>query len=164
MRFKSRTAGLFVLFFVSATFLVFMLSTTSAAQTMSKGAQGKTEKEHAQKSRGGGGPDANIKSDSEKNDPGKQVPAPAAKGGEKTKGSGPGSCAVIFDNRSSWYIRLYIDGAYRGTIAPWGDSYAYTGSGTTQLYAAAVFNDGSSYTWGPRSASCYGTFTWQLFP
>ena len=163
MRTKFTTAGLLVLLFLAATFLGPMSPDTTAAQTKKAGAaKGKGDKDHAQKGRGAGGADQNIKSDSDANDPGKQMPAPGAKGGEKSKGQG--DCAVVIDNRSAWYIRIYIDGTYRGTIAPWGDSYAYTGAGETQLYAVAIFTDGSRYTWGPRSVGCYGRYTWQLFP
>lgn len=163
MRSKSTTAGLLVLLFLAATLLGPMSTDSTAAQTKKPGAaKGKVDKDHAQKGRGAGGADANIKNDSDANDPGKQMPAPGAKGGEKSKGAG--DCAVVIDNRSAWYIRIYVDGTYRGTIAPWGDSYCYTGAGDTLLYAVATFTDGSRYTWGPRAVGCYGSYTWQLFP
>jgi hypothetical protein len=163
MRSKFTTAGLLVLLFLAATFLGPMSPDTTAAQTKKAGAaKAKVEKDHAQKSRGAGGADENIKNDSDANDPGKQMPAPGAKGGEKSKGQA--SCAVVVDNRSAWYIRIYVDGTYRGTIAPWGDSYCYTGAGDTQLYAVATFTTGEKFTWGPRVVSCYNRYTWQLFP
>lgn len=163
MRSKSTTAGLLVLLFLVATFLGSMSPDTTAAQTKKAGAaKAKVDKDHAQKSRGAGGADENIKNDSDANDPGKQMPAPAAKGGEKSKGQD--ACAVVIDNRSAWYIRIYVDGTYRGTIAPWGDSYCYTGAGETQLYAVATFTTGEKYTWGPRTVGCFGRYTWQLFP
>jgi len=164
MRSKSTTAGLLVLLFLAATFLGSTLSGTTAAQTAGKkaaGAKGKIEKVHAQKSRGGGA-DENIKSDSDVNDPDKPMPAPGVKGGEKSKGQG--DCAVIVDNRTGWYVRIFVDGTYRGTIAPWGDSYCYTGAGITRLYALAPFPDGSRFTWGPGNVNCYGKYTWQLNP
>ncbi len=165
MRSKFTTAGVLVTLFLATAFLGPILSGTTAAQTTAKkagAAKGKkVEKAHAQKSRGGGGADQNIKSDSDANDPDKPMPAPGNKGGEKSKGQS--SCAVIIDNRTGWYIRIYVDGTYRGTVAPWGDSYCYTGAGGTQLYAVATFPDGSRYTWGPSTVNCYGSFTWQLF-
>jgi hypothetical protein len=163
MRSKFTTASLLALLFMAATFLGPMSSSTTAGQTSGKkAAQSKTEKDHAQKGRGAGGADSNIKNDSDANDPSKQMPAPGAKGGEK--GKGQGDCVVVLDNRSPWYIRIYVDGNYRGTIAPWGDSYCYTGAGETLLYAVAPFTDGTKYTWGPRSVSCFGRYTWQLYP
>ena len=165
MRSKSTTAGLLASLFLTATFLGPMLSSTTAAQTTKKAgaAKGKkVEKVHAQKGKGGGGADANIKNDSDANDADKQMPAPGNKGGEKSKGQS--SCAVIVDNRTGWYVRIYVDGTYRGTIAPWGDSYCYTGAGGTQLYGVATFTSGERFTWGPGVVSCYGSYTWQLHP
>lgn len=163
MRSKSTTAGLLVLLFLAATFLGPMSSDTTAAQAQKPAAgKGKLDKDYAQKGKGAAGADENIKSDSDVNDPAKQMPAPGAKGGEKSKGQG--ACAVVIDNRSAWYIRIYVDGTYRGTIAPWGDSYCYTGAGNTLLYAVATFTDGSRFTWGPRTVGCFSRYTWQLFP
>ena len=163
MRSKSTTAGLLVLLFLAATLLGSMSSETTAAQAKKPGAaRAKMDKDHAQKGKGAGGADENIKNDSDANDPGKQMPGPGTKGGEKSKGQG--DCAVVIDNRSALYIRIYVDGTYRGTIAPWGDSYCYTGAGNTLLYAVATFTDGSRFTWGPRTVGCYGKYTWQLFP
>ncbi|MEK6324976.1 MAG: hypothetical protein AABN33_25320 [Acidobacteriota bacterium] len=164
MRSKSTTAGLLASLFLAATFMGPMLSSTTAAQTPKKAgaAKGKVEKVHAQKSRGGGGADENIKSDSDANDPGKQMPAPGNKGGEKSKGAG--DCAVVVDNRTGWYVRIFVDGTYRGTIAPWGDAYCYTGAGSTRLYAVATFTTGERFTWGPGNVNCYGRYSWQLHP
>lgn len=165
MRHKSTTAGTLASLFLVATFLGSMLSGTTVAQTSGKkagAAKGKVEKVHAQKGKGGGGADENIKNDSDANDPDKQMPAPGNKSGEKSKGQS--SCAVVVDNRTGWYVRIYVDGIFRGTIAPWGDAYCYTGAGGTKLYAVATFTDGSRFSWGPGIVTCYGSYTWQLFP
>jgi len=165
MRPKFITAGLLATLFLAATFVGPMLSGVSIAQTTAKKAapaKPKIGKVHAQKSRGGGGADENIKSDSDANDPNKQMAAPANKGGERARGMD--ACAVVVDNRTGWYVRIFVDGTYRGTIAPWGDAYCYTGAGTTKLYAVAPFTDGSKYTWGPGNVECYGRYTWQLYP
>lgn len=37
-------------------------------------------------------------------------------------------------------------------------------SAAVQLYAVADFTDGSQKTWGPRVASCSGSYTWGLYP
>jgi hypothetical protein len=164
MRPKFITAGLLASLFMAATFVGPLLSSVSSAQTTAKksgSAQPKIGKVHAQKSRGGGA-DENIKSDSDANDANKPVAAPANKGGERSKGVD--ACAVVVDNRTGWYVRIFVDGTYRGTIAPWGDAYCYTGAGTTKLYAVAMFSDGSRYTWGPGNVECYGRYTWQLYP
>ena len=106
-------------------------------------------------------PDENIKTMRGANVPGAKVPAPAAKGGAATRG---GVCAVHFDNRTSLYIDMYLDGNYRGTLSPWGDSYPLVGCGETRLYAKANFTDGSSLSWGPVTADLNGVYTWRLNP
>ena len=162
MRSKSTTASLLSLLFLAASVFGPMSSYTTAAQKTAAPAKGKqVEKTHAEKGRGGG-PDQNIKNDSEANDPNKPAPAPGNKGGEKARGAG--ACQVVLDNRTGWYVHIFVDGTNRGTIGPWGDAYCYTGSGATVLYAIATFTDGSRFTWGPRTVNCYDSFTWQLFP
>lgn len=164
MKRRFAIAGLVTFAFLTVTSLSTSFNSAAAGQTAKKGAtqsKGKVGKVHAEKGRGGG-TDENIKSDSDANDPGKQMPAPGNKGGEKSKGAG--DCAVIVDNRTGWYVRIFVDGTYRGTIAPWGDAYCYTGAGSTRLYAVATFTDGGRFTWGPGIVTCYGRYTWQLFP
>jgi hypothetical protein len=99
------------------------------------------------------GEDPNIKSDTETNDPKSNLAAPEQKGGAKTRGGG--YCEVRFDNRTRWFVKLFVDGVYRGTLSPFGDSIAYTGAGATRVYARAEFDDGSYLYWGPSDYSCY---------
>jgi hypothetical protein len=99
------------------------------------------------------GEDPNIKSDTETNDPNSDLAAPEQKGGAKTRGGG--YCEVRFDNRTRWFVKLYVDGIYRGTLSPFGDSIAYTGAGATRVYARADFTDGNYLYWGPSDYSCY---------
>lgn len=51
--------------------------------------------------------DPNIKEGDDTNDPDAQMDAPPSKGGATTRGGG--YCEVQFDNRTPWYIRLYVD-------------------------------------------------------
>lgn len=139
------------------------LSSSLAGQAAKKGAtqsKGKVGKVHAEKGRGGG-TDENIKNDTRTNDPSKPAPAPPDKGGERAKGQS--SCAVVVDNRTGFYVDIYVDGSFRGTVGPWGDAYCYTGAGSTRLYGVATFSDGSRLTWGPSTVTCYGRYTWQLY-
>ncbi len=131
------------------------------ARTKGKSVKARVEQTKAEKGRGTG-PDTNIKNDQDKNDPNSPRPAPANKGGEKAKGAGPATCQVKFDNSTGYYIRVYVDGTYRGTMDPWGDYSLYTGSGSTDLYAVAVFTDGTRLTWGPKAVSCSGLYSWRL--
>jgi hypothetical protein len=112
-----------------------------------------------QKSRGDA-KDENIKSKSDVNKASAPAPAPAEKGGEKSRG---GSCQVHFDNATPWKIQIYVDGQYQGMVGAYGDAteWYYGTAGT--LYGKADFDDGSSLTWGPQRAICVnGHFRYRL--
>lgn len=128
-------------------------------------AAGKKEVVATKAQAGTAGTDANVKSDSEKNNPNMQAPAPPGKGGRK-RGAGPIPCGLHIDNRTPWLARIYVDGNYRGTISQYGDLVGLTGNGPTSLYAVAPFDDGSEKTWGPRIFNCSAgsSYTWQLTP
>ena len=107
----------------------------------------------AQKSRGAG-EDENIKVKQGKNEPeAPGEPAPAEKGGEKTRG---GACRVHFDNSTPWYVSVYVDGAYQGQVGPYGDAVEYYGGSSGTIYARADFTDGTFVYWGPQHAVCAG--------
>ncbi len=157
---------------IALAFCLVFIGTPSLAQE--KGAQAKpqaatnvTDTKAAQ-SRGAESADPNIKAASAVNQPGaKPAPAPPAKGGPKTRGAGqPLFCEVHVDNRTDLFIKVYIDGTYRGMMDKWGDLFDYTISGRTQLYARADFTDGSYKYWGPSVVNCPddGTYTWRLHP
>jgi hypothetical protein len=92
-----------------------------------------------------------------------KAPMPADKGG-KTRGAGPLPCGVHIDNRTSWFIRIYVDGDYKGTVNQYGDLTGITGNGPTSVYAVALFDDGSEKYWGPHVFDCEAgaTYTWRL--
>ena len=112
--------------------------------TVLKGSKGEASR--------GGEADANIKMGKETNDASVQMDAPPSKGGAVSRGGG--YCEVQFDNRSRWYIKVYVDGNYRGTLSPYGDAVVYALPGSTTVYARADFDDGTFYTWGPSNYSC----------
>lgn len=117
--------------------------------------QGKTAKTVEIKSTRGTikrGADKNIKKAETANDPKAKIDAPAAKGGGTTRGGG--GCRVEIDNSTQWYVKVYVDGIFRGTMDPWGDSYVYVYPGDTTIYARADFTDGSYKYWGPRTSYC----------
>lgn len=111
------------------------------------------------KGRGAATADANIKTHRGANDPAANVPAPAAKSGEKAAAAG---CVVHIDNRTTLNIDVYLDGAFRGTIGAWGDLYRTVICGGTRFYARADFTDGSYSSWGPNVETVLGTYTWRL--
>lgn len=104
----------------------------------------------AQRARGTGA-DENIKKDSVLNDPAVKPPAPAAKGGEKTRGI---LCGVLLDNWTPWYVKFYVDGVHWGAAGPWGEVSGLAFAGGTRAYARADFTDGTVYSWGPQVFNC----------
>jgi hypothetical protein len=98
------------------------------------------------------GADPNIKSDKQTNDPTDKTEAPEAKGGPRSRGGS--GCRVQLDNRTRYIIKVYVDGYYRGTMSPYGDSYVYVAPGETKVYARADFDDGSYSYWGPKYYDC----------
>ncbi len=108
-----------------------------------------------------GAKDENIKKDRQPNSLNSKVEAPPDKGGPKTRSA---ACHIHIDNRTKWYIDIYTDGDYRGQVSPYGDSTGYVGCGSTTFYGKALFDDGSSKTWGPQVFYVDGNFTWHLWP
>lgn len=96
--------------------------------------------------------DPNITSDSQVNDPNAKIDPPPAKGGPASRGGA--ACEVRFDNSTKLYIKVYIDGKYRGTIGPYDDAIGYAYPGETRVYARADFDDGTYVYWGPKTYDC----------
>jgi len=96
--------------------------------------------------------DPNIISDSPVNDPNAKIDPPPAKGGPVSRGGA--ACEVRFDNSTKLFIKVYIDGKYRGTIGPYDDAIGYAIPGETRVYARADFDDGSYVYWGPKTYDC----------
>lgn len=108
------------------------------------------------------GANPNIKTRRAPNDATRIAKAPVEKGGAATKGA-YGSVSV--DNWTGYYIDIYMDGDYIGTVSPWGEASGTFPTGTHTLYAYAEFSDGSSLEWGPRTVRVTsGGYTWKLTP
>jgi hypothetical protein len=143
------------------TLLVITLLTAGAGAAQAQQPQAKVAENKAERSRGAGA-DPNVKADRAPNHEGATAaPAPAAKGGERTRG---GVSVVHVDNWTQWYIDVYMDGTFCGSMGPWGDTYCYVGSGNTTMYARALFDDGTILKWGPRVDYVDGAYTWKLNP
>jgi hypothetical protein len=147
MKVKVTTSAVLLLFLVLAIVVPGSLSSAQGQKPKPKVIELKAQKPTTR------GDDSNVKDDKETNDPNSQLAAPEQKGGAKTRGGG--SCEVRFDNRTRWFVKLYVDGTYRGTISPYGDGVAYTGAGSTRVYARAQFDTGDYLYWGPSDYSCY---------
>ncbi len=129
-----------------------------------KAATGKEVVNEKAKTGKAGAADTNIKHDSDKNDPKAKLAPPPEKGGPKTRGAGPYRCGIHVDNHTAWIVRTYVDGIYAGAVNRYGDIAGITGNGPTTLYAVAVFDDGSTRTWGPHLFNCSAgdIYTWRL--
>jgi hypothetical protein len=153
---------------ITLVLAVLIVMTAAMLGTPKAFAQGKAVGKATDKAQGsrGAGEDPNIKQDKQSatNDPAKETPAPPKKGGAKTRGYL--DCWVTADNYTPWWIDIYIDGTYRGQVAPWGGGTVDAGSGGTTVYGRAVFTSGAVKTWGPRQFQCSpnGDFTWRLDP
>lgn len=114
--------------------------------------------------KGQAGSDPHVKSDSANNPEHPKVPAPPSKGGPKSRGLN-GTCNIHVDNRTPYYITFYFDGNPAGALGPWGDLMPNITQGVAEIYAKAVFTNGSVLTFGPRDLRCTGgDFTWTLTP
>ena len=89
----------------------------------------------------------------------KPVPAPAAKGGKKTKAP---TFGIHIDNRTAHYVDVYIDNTYRGTVGPWGDSYYYTESPTAAIYCES--EDGGIACDHGQAKPSPGSYTIRIYP
>jgi hypothetical protein len=88
--------------------------------------------------------------------------APPHKGGEQPRG-GQGTCDVHFDNRTPWWIHLWVDGEYEGLMPPWGDVYTWAIAGRTRLAGRADFDSGASLTWATTvNCPAGGIYNWRL--
>ena len=167
---KLKLMGLFMLVSLIWAGTLFLQGVSAQDKPAAKEQTGaKTAKIEADKAKQAeaGAADTNVKTDAATNSKaGPAAPAPPDKGGEKGKGMGPGYVEVVFNNYSPWYVKCYVDGNYRGTVAPWGALDFPTGNGPTLLYARADFDDGSSYRWGPHQFYYYSgnRYQWRLNP
>lgn len=153
---KTIRAGLFALGLTAATLLA---STDANAQaTATKRQAGATS--NSTRTRGGGA-DANVRRDEAPNAVNKAAtPEPAGKSTRGASAVEPGQ--ICIDSRVDLYVKIYVDGSFVGTVSPWGDACGYYGSGDHQLYARAVFTDGSYSSWGPVTGNSSSGFRWTI--
>ena len=92
----------------------------------------------------------------------KNNPAPE----DKSRGNvyGPDYSDVVVDNWTGYYIDIYVNGNYRGSVSPWDKRVTWAIPGTNTLYAKAVFDDGSYLYWGPKVTYTGYQYTWRLNP
>lgn len=80
--------------------------------------------------------------------------------GEKTRGI---MRTLHVDNRTGYWINVYIDGHYVRNVGPYGDGHIYVGQSayeTTHLYAYAP---GTSVYWRTHVSRAVGDYIWRLW-
>jgi hypothetical protein len=152
---------------ITAVLIAVFVALTSLAYAQAGGGQraqsGTTVETKGVVSRGAAAQDPNIKTPRSTNKAA-QKPAPPNKGGSQPTTRGVAVCTVVVDNWTGYWIDIYVDSDYSGTVNPWGDGYTYAIAGGTRLYGKATLDNGSTITWGPRNVDCppNGTYTWKL--
>lgn len=48
------------------------------------------------------------------------------------------SCVITLDNYTGYYIKVYVDGNYKGTLDAWGGGTVTVGNGFTTVYCVTV--------------------------
>jgi hypothetical protein len=67
-------------------------------------------------------------------------------------------CTVKFDNWTGLYIKIYVDGNYKGILDPWDKGSVTVGSGYTKIYCVST---GGSREWN-ADGNCDGGYTYTL--
>ncbi len=69
-----------------------------------------------------------------------------------------GSCTIAFSNNTGYYVKVYVDGNYKGTLAPYESGSVTVYSGYTTIYCITT---GGTYDWS-AAGNCDGTYTYNL--
>lgn len=96
----------------------------------------------------------NIKISAPDNDK-NPLPGSKKKGNAKANGK---ECEIIFDNYTGYFIEVYIDGIYKGTVGEWGTLYVTVRGGYTKIYALTT---GGTKEWNAEG-NCEGNYVWKL--
>jgi hypothetical protein len=69
-----------------------------------------------------------------------------------------GSCTVSFSNSTGYYVKIYVDGNYKGTLAPYESGTVTVTSGYTTVYCITT---GGTYDWSAQG-SCDGSYSFDI--
>jgi len=69
-------------------------------------------------------------------------------------------CIIYFDNYSGLYIKVYVDGYYKGTISPYGAMNVSAPDGYTEVY---LISAGGTRDWEVNGGCCNGRYTYSLY-
>lgn len=69
-----------------------------------------------------------------------------------------GSCTIAFSNSTGYYVKVYVDGNYKGTLGPYESGTVTVYSGYTTIYCITT---GGTYDWS-AAGNCDGSYTYNL--
>lgn len=69
------------------------------------------------------------------------------------------ACAIYVNNHRGYYVEVYIDGYYYGTVAPYGAYTFYPGDGWTSIYCETT----NGLLWWSNTGSCYSWNSFDLY-
>jgi hypothetical protein len=75
---------------------------------------------------------------------------------EKERGA---YCGIDFKNYTGYYIDIYVNGYYKGTLGPWADGSVTVYSGYTTIYCITT---GGTLEWSD-AGGCDYYFTYKLY-
>ncbi len=75
---------------------------------------------------------------------------------EESKTGKNRACAIYVNNHRGYYVDVYMDGYYYGTVAPYGAYTFYPGDGWTKIYCETT----NGLYWWSDQGSCY---SWNSF-
>ncbi|TCC91563.1 hypothetical protein EZ428_07305 [Pedobacter frigiditerrae] len=68
------------------------------------------------------------------------------------------ACSVKFDNYTGLYVKVYVDGYYKGTVSPWSAGTVTVGDGYTTIYCVSA---GGTREWN-ASGDCRTSYVYTL--
>ncbi|MEO7922561.1 MAG: hypothetical protein ABIR30_02700 [Chitinophagaceae bacterium] len=78
---------------------------------------------------------------------------------DKVEAKPRGLCSIYFDNYCGLYVKVYVDGYYRGTISPYGAMTMNVEGGYTEIYIISI---GGTGDW-EATGNCRGSYTYSLY-
>ncbi len=70
-----------------------------------------------------------------------------------------GTCSIYFSNYTGFYVKVYVDGYYKGTMSPYGYMSVYVGDGYTTYYCITA---GGTYEWS-GDGDCRSAYSVSLY-
>ena len=78
---------------------------------------------------------------------------------DKMKEKSRGSCTVNFRNHTGYYINVYMDGIFWGTLSPYASGSVTDGDGYTKIYCETA---GKTYHWSAEG-TCSEPYNYDLY-